>query len=89
MVESSPDAYRDIGGTTPWMGDDHTDVGGRAMSGIIAEIELRLEQQSRATHDYMDVEGRIASGTAIEEAKAERRPSSYLQDVGKGRKQER
>ncbi len=25
----------------------------------------------RATHDYMDVEGKIATGTAIEEAKAE------------------
>ncbi len=32
-----------------------------------------MEVGGRATHDYMDVEGRIASGTAIEEAKAEGR----------------
>ncbi len=65
------------GGTTPRMGeielrrDTHMDVSGRVESGT------ETEQQSRATHDYMDVEGRIASGTAIEDAKAERRPSSY------------
>ncbi len=34
-----------------------------------------MEVGGRATHDYMDVEGRIASGTAIEDAKAEREHS--------------
>jgi len=55
------------------------------------EVELRREQQpsgressldayrdigGRATHDSRDGGGRIASGTAIEEAKAEQRPGA-------------
>ncbi len=39
------------GGTTPRMG----------------EIELRLEQQSRANHDYRDIEGRVTPGAVTEE----------------------
>ncbi len=55
LQDDSRDAYTEVGGTTPGMG----------------KVELSLERKSRATHDYMDVEGRIASGTAIEDAKAE------------------
>ena len=34
--------------TTPWMEDDYMDVGGRATSGTVAEVETRLEQRSRS-----------------------------------------
>ena len=38
-------------GTTPWKGDDYKDVEGRERLEHVLEVELRLEQQSRATHD--------------------------------------
>ncbi len=75
------------GGTTSGMGTvrlhgsnryDPMDGGGRVAPGAATESrawsrdrELSLERKARATHDYMDVEGRIASGTAIEDAEAE------------------
>ncbi|HEY8219460.1 MAG TPA: hypothetical protein VIF86_05115 [Methylobacter sp.] len=46
MPEST--TCKDARGTTPWMGDDCTDAGGRATQGAVAEVELRREQQSRA-----------------------------------------
>ena len=45
----------DAGGTTPRM----------------ESVESSLEQRPRATHDSREGGGRIASGTAIEDAKAE------------------
>ena len=65
------DAYRDVGGTTPMMEsvessqDAYRDIGGRATQ------EAKAEQRPRVTHDSREGGGRIASGTAIEEAKAE------------------
>ncbi len=38
--------YRDVGGTTPWMG----------------EVEPRREQRSRAKHDYREIGGRVTPG---------------------------
>ena len=48
-------AYRDVGGTSPWTGE------GRTMQ----------EQLSRATHDCMDAGGRAMHGAIAEDAKAE------------------
>ena len=61
------------------------DAGGRTnQEDRVEEVELRrdayMDIGGRATHDPRDGGGRIASGTAIEEAKAEQRPrttSSY------------
>ncbi len=39
--------------TTPGKEDDCRDAGGRATQGAVAEVELRQEQQPRATHDSM------------------------------------
>ena len=39
----------------------------RSPGGQKEEVELRREQQPRATHDCMDAGGRTASGTAVEE----------------------
>jgi hypothetical protein len=48
---------------------DHMDVGGRTMPGAIVE--------EVATHDSREGGGRIASGTAIEGAKAEERRADF------------
>ncbi len=44
------DAYRDISGTTPGMG----------------EVELSLERKSRATHDYREIGGRTNQEDRVE-----------------------
>ncbi|MFT7460916.1 MAG: hypothetical protein ACI909_003607 [Planctomycetota bacterium] len=41
----------DVGGTTPWTGDDSRDGGGRVVSGTTTAVEPRRERRSRATQE--------------------------------------
>ncbi len=70
MVESSLDAYRDIGGTTPGMG----------------KVELSMERKSRANHDYRDIEGRVTPGAVTEETESRMpKPQEKVRPHGCGR----
>ncbi len=57
---ATQDAKAEGEGTTPWMGDDSTEGGGRERPEHVLEVELR-----RDTH--MDVSGRVESGTETEQ----------------------
>ncbi len=45
------DAKAEVIGTTPWMGDDSREGGGRERPEHVLEVELRREQQPRATQE--------------------------------------